>query len=109
MTLRSVTDNTPPIDDFFAPDPGRQYSQLDIEMCAGTEPLAVNGLYWFGVSTDSWMGTAALLGDTLPVIDMAAGQCAAGIVQIDLPAGSVITQVVYTDQGLAELVRWQVG
>ena len=109
VTLLSVTDNTPPIDDFFAPDPGRQYSQLDIEMCAGTEPLAVNGLYWFGVSTDSWMGTAALLGDTLPGIDLTAGQCAAGIVQIDLPAGSVITQVVYTDQGLAELVRWQVG
>jgi hypothetical protein len=69
----------------------------------------VNGLYWFGVSADSWMGTAALLGDTLPLIDLAAGKCAAGIVQIDLPAGSVITQVVHTDRGLAEQVRWQVG
>jgi hypothetical protein len=109
VTLRSVTDNTPPIDDFFSPDPGRQYSQLDVELCAGTESLTVNGLYWFGVSTDWWMGTAALLGDTLPLIDLAAGQCAAGIVQIDLPAGSVIAQVVYTDQGLAEQVRWQPG
>ena len=109
VTLRSVTDDTPPIDDFFSPDPGRQYSQLDVELCAGTESLTVNGLYWFGVATDSWMGTAALLGDTLPLIDLAAGQCAAGIVQIDLPAGSEITQVVYTDQGLAEQVRWQAG
>jgi hypothetical protein len=109
ITLRSVTDDTPPIDDFFSPDPGRQYSQLDVEMCAGTESLKVNGLYWFGVSTESWMGTAALLGDTLPLIDLAAGQCAAGLLQIDLPEGSVITQVIYTDDVLAERVRWQVG
>ena len=108
-TVRSVTDATPPLSDFFEPAPGRQYSQLDVELCAGSESLSVTPLYWIGVTADNWAGNSALFGDTLPTRELAAGRCVAGIVEIDVPVGTTVTSVVLTAGFFDEVARWNVG
>lgn len=107
--VRSVTDGAAPLSDFFEPEPGRQFTQIDVELCAGTEPLPVNPLYWLGATTENWMGSAALSGSTLDAIELASGQCIAGLVELDLPEGSVTSSVALTDIGLDEVARWTIG
>lgn len=106
-TVRSVTDAAAPLDDFFQVEAGTQLTHLDVEVCAGTEPVSSNGLYWLVVTAEGWMGTSRLVTDTLPVLDIAAGQCIAGIVEAAVPEGSTTVQVVHTDAGFAEVARWQ--
>lgn len=108
-TVQSVQDAAPPLDDFFPPEPGRQYNRITVEMCAGDEPLPVNGLAWFGVGPDHWMATTVLLGDTLPTIELAAGECVAGSLQIGMPEGIGTAYVVYAEPGVGEIARWAVG
>lgn len=109
VTLRSVEDAAPPLEEIFAPEAGRQYNRIDVELCAGDETLPVNALYWFGVATDHFMGNSALVGDTLELIDLAKGQCAAGLVELDLREGSQTAYVVFTDTLTDEVARWKVG
>lgn len=108
-TVQTVQDAAPPLDDFFPPDAGHQYNRIDLEMCAGAEQLSVNGLTWYGVGTEHWTGTAVLLGDTLPVIELAAGECVAGAVQIEMPEGTTTAYVLYVEPGSGEIARWSVG
>lgn len=108
-TVLQVQDGAPPLDDFFPADAGRQFNRVTIEMCAGTTPLLVNALAWYVVGTDHWTGSSTLLGDTLPSIELAPGECAAGDVQMDVPAGTTTAYVVHADFGLSELGRWSVG
>lgn len=106
-TVRSVTDAATPLDEFFQVEAGKELTQIDVEVCAGTEPLPSNGLYWLVVTADGWMGTSRLVTDTLPVLDVAAGQCVAGIVEAEVPVGSTTVQVVHVDAGFSEVARWQ--
>jgi hypothetical protein len=106
-TVRAVTDDAEPLDDFFQVAEGQQLTQIDVEVCAGTEPLDVNGLYWLAVTAEGWIGASRLVTDTLPVIQVAAGQCVAGIVETTVPTGSTTTQIVHTDTAFAEVARWQ--
>jgi hypothetical protein len=108
-TVQSVEDAAPPLDDFFGPDPGRQYNRVTVEMCAGDQPLPVSALAWFGVGADHWMGTTVLLGDTLPTIELASGECVAGSVQIGMPEGTGTAYVVYAEPGVGEIARWSTG
>ncbi len=108
-TVQSVEDAAPPLDDFFPPDPGRQYNRITVEMCAGDEPLPVNGLTWFGVGPDHWMASTVLLGDTLPTLELAAGECVAGSLQIGMPEGTGTAYVVYAEPGVGEVGRWSIG
>jgi hypothetical protein len=108
-TLRTVTDAAEPLEDIFPPQPGRQYNRIDVEVCAGSEPLNVNGLSWSGVATDHSMGTSALVGDTLQPIEVAAGQCVAGLVELDMREGSATAYVLYTGPLADELARWRIG
>jgi hypothetical protein len=105
-TVRSVDDDAAPLEEFNRPAEGRQYARLDVELCAGTEPLAIGPIYWVGITEDGWAGTSALLGDTLPNIELAAGECAAGLVELDVAAGQQVTTVLLLDQLLAETGRW---
>lgn len=107
--VRSVVDGAPPLNEFFGPGAGRQFNQIDVELCAGSEPLPVNPLYWLGSGTDSWMGSAGLGGSTLQTIELAPGQCVAGLVELDMPAGSVTASVVLMDPIFDEVGRWSVG
>lgn len=106
-TVRTVTDAAAPLDEFFQVEAGKQLTQIDVEVCAGTEQLSSNGLYWLVVTAEGWMGTSRLVTDTLPVLDIAAGQCVAGIVESEVPEGSTTVQVVHTDAGFTEVARWQ--
>ncbi len=107
-TVRGVTDAAAPLDPAFAPAAGRQYAQLDVELCAGTETLTVSPLYWLVTTTDWWMGESNGAGDTLAAADVAPGGCVSGLVQVSLPAGSVSAQAVLVGAVSEEIVRWQV-
>lgn len=104
--LRSATDSAPPLNEFFAPDPGRQLTQLDVEVCAGEESLPVNPLYWVAFNSEHWSGSAELGGSTLDAIDVAPGQCVAGKVEIVLPENSATAYVVLTNPIFDEVARW---
>ncbi len=104
--VRSVVDNSAPLSEFFGPETGRQFSQIDVELCAGSESLAVNPLYWLGATAERWMGSAALGGSTLNAIDLASGQCIAGLVEIDLPEGSTTEYIVLMNAIFDEAARW---
>jgi hypothetical protein len=108
-TVRAVRDGAPPLDDLFPPAPGRQYNIVEVELCAGSEPLTVTGLFWHVAGTDHRGGTSILTGDTLPFDDVAAGQCITGEVQIDVSAGTTTAYVVYADDASSETARWSVG
>ncbi len=108
-TVQSVEDAAPPLDEFFGPDPGRQYNRVNVEVCAGDVALPVSSLGWFGVGADHWMGTTVLMGDTLPSIELAPGECAAGSVQIGMPEGTGTAAVVYFEPGTGEIARWSTG
>lgn len=108
-TLRSVTDAAEPLEDIFQPQPGRQYNRIEVEVCAGSEALNVNGLSWSGVATDHSMGTSALVGDTLEPSEVAAGECLAGLVELDMREGSTTAYVLYTGPLGDELARWRIG
>jgi hypothetical protein len=104
--VRSITPNAAPTNELFPAAAGRQLVDADVELCAGTEPLSVNPLYWLMTAQDNYTGGASLGGGTLPTIDVAAGQCAAGIVQFDMLEQSVPAYVVFTGTLFEELARW---
>ena len=104
--VRSITPNAPPANELFPAEPGRQLVDVDVELCAGSESLSINPLYWLMTAQDNYTGGASLVGGTLPTIDVAAGQCVAGIVQLDMLEQSVPAYVVYTGALFEELARW---
>lgn len=94
-TVRSVTPGVP-APQFVTVDEGRQLIELDVEQCAGTAPLSVNPLYWLLTTQDNYIGQAELGAQTLPTMEVAAGQCIAGTVVMNVPAEStaVFAQLV---------------
>jgi hypothetical protein len=107
--VRSIAPDAPPTNELFPAEAGRQYVDVDVELCAGSEALSVNPLYWLLTAEDNYTGGASLGGGTLPTIDVAAGECAAGIVQFDMLDESVPAYVVYTGTLFEELARWSAG
>jgi hypothetical protein len=107
--VRAVTPNAPPLDDFFPPAPGRQLVRADVEVCAGTTPLEVGPIYWYVSATDSRTGEATFGGSTLSSIQLAAGECGAGLVELDLPADATADNVIITDSALTEAARFRVS
>ena len=104
--VRSITPNAPPTNEFLPAEPGRQFVDVDVEVCAGSESFSVNPLYWLMTAQDNYTGGASLGGGTLPTIDVAAGQCVAGVVQLDMLEQSVPAYVVFTGALFEELARW---
>ena len=104
--VRSITANATPSNEFTTVDPGHQLVEIDVELCAGTEPLSVNPLYWLATAQDHYTGGAALGGGTLSSLEVAPGQCAAGTVQIDMLEQSIPAYVILTDPILDEWARW---
>ena len=107
--VRVVTPNAPPLDDFFPPDPGRQLVRADVQVCAGAVPLDVGPIYWYVSATDSRSGEATFGGSTLSSVQLAAGECAAGLVELDLPADATVNNVIITDSALTEAARFRVS
>ena len=104
--VRSITPNAAPSSQFITVEPGRQLVEIDVELCAGTEPLSVNPLYWLVTAADHYIGGASLGGGTLSSLDIAPGQCAAGTVQVDMLEQSVPAYVILTDEIFDEAARW---
>ena len=107
--VRSITPNAPPTNEFLPAEPGRQFVDVDVEVCAGSESLSVNPLYWLMTAQDNFTGGASLGGGTLPTLDVAAGQCVAGVVQLDMLEQSVPAYVIFTGTLFEELARWSGG
>jgi hypothetical protein len=105
---RSVTPNFPPPDEFADPGPGRQLVEVDVEVCAGSTSLQVSPIDWVVVAEDNRVGDWAFHSGTLPSIEIAAGECAAGTVYLDIAADATIAYVTYGDLLLTELGRWEV-
>lgn len=107
--VRAVTPNAPPLDDFFPPDEGRQLVRADVEVCAGTVPLDIGPIYWYVSATDNRTGEATFGGSTLSSIQLAPGECGAGLVELDLPADATVNNVLITDSALTEAARFRVS
>lgn len=104
--VRSIIPNAEPSSQFIAVEAGHQLVEIDVELCAGTEPLNVNPLYWLATAEDHYTGGAALGGGTLSALEVAPGQCAAGTVQLDMLEQSVLAYVIVTDPIFDEWARW---
>jgi hypothetical protein len=91
------------------PPAGTTLTSLDVEVCAGDEAVAVNPLYWFGVLDDSTILEAHLGGQTLQTLQLAAGQCERGSVEVAVPEGQEVAQVVFTGPTVVEVARWTVS
>ena len=105
--VKSVVPNAPPLEEFFPPDPGRQYVRVEVEQSAGSVPRQVNPAYWYAAAEDNSTGEATFGGSTLASIQLAPGECAAGFVEIDLPAAATVATVFVTDEALQEAARWR--
>lgn len=105
--VRAVTPNAPPLDDFFPPDAGRQLVRADVQVCAGTTPLDVGPIYWYVSATDNRTGEATFGGSTLSSAELAAGECGAGLIELDLPADATVNNVIITDSALTEAARFR--
>ena len=86
--IRSFTPNAPPRNQFSTPDPGNQLVEIDVELCAGSAPLSVNPLYWLVTDSGNVTYGAELGGQTLTTIELAAGNCTAGVVAFEMPDAS---------------------
>ena len=106
--VRSVTTNAVPDNEFMSVAPGHQLVEIDVELCAGSEPFTVNPLYWVVTAQDHYTGGATLGGGTLGALELAAGQCAAGTVQLDVLEQSAPAYVVLTDPIFDEWARWAI-
>lgn len=106
--VKSVVPNADPLNDFFGPDTGRQFVRIEVELCAGSEALSVNPLYWLAVAEDNRMGSASLGGGTLPALSISPGNCVAGSVEIDLPADTLPAYILFTQAISDEVARWRV-
>ncbi|HTH06487.1 MAG TPA: hypothetical protein VL916_11485 [Ilumatobacteraceae bacterium] len=107
VVAKSITPIEPE-DDFSDPGPGRQLYEIDVEVCAGSEPVSVNPYSWVIVGEDNRLGGPSFSSGTLPSIDVAAGECVAGTVHLDIAETSTIAYIVYGDVLLEELARWEV-
>jgi hypothetical protein len=105
--VRAVQPNAPPLDDFFPADPGRQLVRADVQVCAGSTALDVGPIYWYVSATDNRTGEATFGGSTLSSTSIAPGECAAGLVELDLPADAVVSNVIITDSTLVEQARFR--
>ena len=109
VTVRSITPNSEPLDPFFPADEGRQLVRIDVEVCAGSVNVAVEPQNFFVVTTDSQIGRASYFGSTLEATDLAAGQCASGMIDLIAPADAAPSDVVLSNELTVEVARWRVG
>ena len=105
--IRSFTPNAPPRNQFSTPDPGNQLVEIDVELCAGSAPLSVNPLYWLVTDTGNVTYSAELGGQTLTTIELAAGNCTAGVVAFEMPDASTPAYGIVTAALLEEVGRWR--
>jgi len=109
VTVRSLTPNSEPLDPSFPADDGRQLVRIDVEVCAGSVTMAVGPENFFVVTIDSQIGRASYFGSTLEATDLAAGQCASGMIDLTAPADAAPSDVVLSNELTIEVARWRVG
>ena len=104
--VRSFTSNAAPRNQFSTPDPGDQFVEIDVELCAGSVPLSVNPLHWLLSDAGNTTYGAELGGQTLTTIELAPGSCTAGIVVFDVPEDSAPAYAILTAGLFGEVGRW---
>ena len=104
--VTSVVPNAPPLDENFPPEEGRQIVRIEVEQCAGGEPLSINPAYWWAAAADNHLGQSQFGGSTLPSLTLAAGECVAGTVEIGLAADAKVAQIILTNDGFTEAAFW---
>ena len=103
-----VTPAAPPLDEFATPDPGETFTRLDVEVCAGSASTPVNPLYWYGQLDDNTIVSAELGAQGLQTLELAPDQCQRGTVDVAVPDGHRVVEVLFTDAGSEEAGRWSV-
>jgi hypothetical protein len=104
--LRAVTPGAEPHNEFAGPADGSTITRLDVEMCAGTRPLNTNPLYWAGQDAEHRTYTPLLGAPGFQTLNLDPGGCQRGTVDLEVPDGVVVTQVVLLTAGLTEAARW---
>jgi hypothetical protein len=109
VVAHGLTPDAPPANEFATPPARTTFPRLDVEVCAGDEPIPVNPLYWFGVLDDSTILEAHLGGQTLQTLELAEDQCQRGTVEVAVPEGREVAGVLFTDATVQEVARWTVS
>jgi len=104
-TVRSVVSGAEPANDFATPADGEWLIRVDVEQCAGSESLSVNPLFWLLTGADNTTTGAFLGGQTLPTIEVAPAQCAAGTVEFTLPANLAPAYAILVNPLFEEVAR----
>ncbi|HEX9258235.1 MAG TPA: hypothetical protein VF855_01770, partial [Acidimicrobiales bacterium] len=107
--VNQVLANAPQPDEFTEPDPGTSFARVDVEQCAGTEPLTVNPFYWSGQLDDNTTADVALGAQDFVSFDVGPNGCVRGDVYLTVPDGRTVKSVVLTDNLLSEVGRWRVS
>ena len=104
--VTTVLPDAPPLDDFFGPDEGYSLTRVVVEMCAGSEMLTVNPLYWTAFDDQDVEVASSIFDEDLVAVDVAPGGCVSGSISFEVRDGTTLASVVLTDQVLVEIARW---
>lgn len=107
--LNTVAPEAEPTNDIFTPDPGITLTRLDVEICAGDEPLAANPLYWSGQDAENRTYNAFLGSQGYTTIGLDPGACQRGTVDLEVPEGVTVTSVILLTPLMGEHARWEVS
>lgn len=106
VRVNSITPDAPARSEFSTPDPGFTFTEIEVEMCAGSDGLNSNPLYWSGFTESNTQVEASLAGNDLQTLGLAPGGCARGWVAVSVPEGDAVVDVVLTDAVFDEIARW---
>lgn len=104
--VNAVTPNAPARSQFVTADPGFSFTEIDVEVCAGTDGWSLNPLYWTGFLEDNTEAGPVLGGQDLQTTGLAPGGCARGSVALEVPDGSAVTDIVLLGTMFNERARW---
>lgn len=91
------------------PEPGMRLDRIDVELCAGTTELFVDAAFWLALGDDGNVHSAHMGVRDLVTLTMAPGTCQRGTVDLALPDGVDIEEVLLADTDRVTAARWQVG
>lgn len=104
--VNNVVPEAAPRNEFFGPDPGFTFTEVEVEMCAGSDGWSVNPLYWSGFLADNTEASTSFAGNELSTTTLAPGGCARGWVALEVPDGEEVADVVLTSALFSEKARW---
>ena len=91
-----------------APEAGTRLVRLDVELCAGAEELFVDAAFWLGLGDDGNVHSAHMGVRDLQTVALAPGACQRGSVDLAVPDGVEVEEILLADTSHTTVARWAV-